>query len=342
MTEKPSFSNSLHNALKTPDQVKQDSSCKEIMKDRLFLACILKAVVSEYKEISEKDIADNYIEPWTIRDDVYVSRNLTNITGDSQEDATVNEGFVRYDVIFEAKAPAVLPKQKYVRSSPENIIVSLKIDLEAQNDSTPGYPITKRAAFYCARMLSSEFDGVAEKIDYNKLYKVYSIWICFDVAEYLANTITRIKFAKEDILGTVQLPETEYNMMESIIIRLGKDDSITGTRVIDFLHTIFGCGSRSKINSRLETLGFAGTSIVKEVNKMVSFSERIMERAMEKGIEKGMEKGMEKGLEKGLEMGRNEMLDMILSIRQQYKNGESVQSLAIQTGLSVEQISSLV
>lgn len=63
---------------------------------------------------------------------------------------------------------------------------------------------------------------------------------------------------------------------------------------------------------------------------MISFSERTAEQAMERGMEKG------------LEIGRNEMLDMILSIRQQYKNGESVQSLAVQTGLSVEHISSLV
>lgn len=138
MDEKNNLSRSLHNALKTPEQLKQDSSCKEIMKDRLFLACISKAVVAEYKDVSEKDIADKYIEPQTIRDDVYVSRNLTNITGSSQEDSTVNEGSVRYDLIFEAKAPIVLPKQKFVRTVPENIIVSLKIDLEAQNDSSPG------------------------------------------------------------------------------------------------------------------------------------------------------------------------------------------------------------
>lgn len=67
---------------------------------------------------------------------------------------------------------------------------------------------------------------------------------------------------KEDILGTVQLPETEYNLMESIIIRLGKDTGMTGNRVIDFPHTILGGGSRNEINSRLESLGFAGTSII--------------------------------------------------------------------------------
>lgn len=49
------------------------------MKDRYFFASILKAVVPEYKDVSEHDIAFKYIEPDSIRDDIPVSKNLTNI-----------------------------------------------------------------------------------------------------------------------------------------------------------------------------------------------------------------------------------------------------------------------
>ncbi len=101
---------------------------------------------------------------------------------------------------------------------------------------------------------------------------------------------------------------------------------MTGNRVIDFLQTIFGIQSRDEMNSRLEALGFSGTSVMKEVNKMVSFSERTME----------------KGLKQGVAIGRTEMLDTILSIRKQYKDGTPVQDLAVQTGLTVEQILLLV
>lgn len=300
MEEKPKLSNSLHNVVKTPDQVKQDASCKVIMKDRLFLACILKAVVSEYKDVSEEDIANKYIEPGTIRDDIDVSKNLTNrnIIGSAEEDSIVNEGLVKYDVIFEAKAPAVLPKQKYIRKEPEKIIVNLRIDVEAQNNYNPGYPISKRAAFYCARMFSSEFDGVAETVEYDRLYKVYSIWICFDVADYMENTITRFKVTKEDIIGNIDIPEVDYNLMESIIIRLSKDNKMIGNRVIDFLNTIFSEESERVINERLEKLGFSGTSIMEEVNHMMSFSERTMERGIERGIKRGIEKGRQEGVKK--------------------------------------------
>ncbi len=48
---------------------------------QLFLACILKAVVPEYKDVSEKN-------------------------------ATVNEGTIEFDVIFEAKAPRQMGEAK--------------------------------------------------------------------------------------------------------------------------------------------------------------------------------------------------------------------------------------
>lgn len=129
-------------------------------------------------------------------------------------------------------------------------------------------------------MLSSEFDGVAETMEYDKLYKVYSIWICFDVTDDMANTITRFKVTKEDVLGGIDLLETDYNLMESVIIRLGTNSALTGNRVIDFLNTIFGSEAQKTMNSRLETLGFSGTSVMEEANNMMSFSERTLERGI--------------------------------------------------------------
>ena len=69
------------------DKKKHDNACKNALKDRTFLACILKAVVPEFKDIEEKEIAEKYIEPETISDSTAVSKNLSNlIKGDSEED----------------------------------------------------------------------------------------------------------------------------------------------------------------------------------------------------------------------------------------------------------------
>lgn len=43
------------------------------------------------------------------------------------------------------------------------------------------YDIVTRGVFYCARMLSSQMGNEISAKEYDKLKKVYSIWICLDV-----------------------------------------------------------------------------------------------------------------------------------------------------------------
>lgn len=60
-------------------------------------------------------------------------------------DKSVHEGNFTYDIRFRAIAPA----------SGEQI--ALIINLEAQNDFYPGYPLIKRGIYYCCRMISSQY-----------------------------------------------------------------------------------------------------------------------------------------------------------------------------------------
>lgn len=71
--------------------------------------------------------------------------------------------------------------------------------------------------------MSSQIGDITEKVDYNVLDKVYSIWICFDVPDYAANTVSKYHFVKEDILGSfTKIKKSDYDLMETIIIRLSK------------------------------------------------------------------------------------------------------------------------
>ena len=330
---------SLTQTEQATNKANEDSSAKQILKNRNLLACILKAVVPEYKDIPELEIASRCIEPESIKvHEIPVSKNLTNIQGLSEEDVTINEGTIKYDVIFMTHIPIKDIRLKYERDFKESIVINLEIDLEAQNNYNPGYPIEKRAMFYAARMLSAEFDGVAEIIDYNKLYKVYSIWICFDVPKYLENTITRFKIEKEDILGKVELKERNYNLMESVIIRLSKDDNLIGNHLIDTLQTIFGHANESKLK-RLEDLGYKGTSLEREVVNMMSFADRTEKYAIKKGLKKGREEGREEGRKEGRKEGRIEgQKELLLKI----SKGKTTKELAKMLGLDEKEIEEIL
>lgn len=332
MDETQNISGSTEDVVKTSDEVKQDASSKQVMKDRYFLANILKAVVPEYKDVSEHDIAFKYIEPKSIMDNVAVSRNLTNhtkIIGSSEEDSTVNEGIIKYDVIFEAIAPVEVQEQKYKRKKKgKTIQINLKIDMEAQMDYNPKYPISKRAMFYCARMLSAEFDGKAETMNYNDLYKVYSIWICFDPPQYVSNTISRFKTVKEDVLGEVTIPEIDYNLMESVIIRLGKEEDAPDNKMYDLLYALFGNKPGNEKINKLHELGYAGTSLEKEAKTMISFSERTKEIGYNTGMQQGIQQGMQQAT-----------YDMILKM---YKKGMSANQIADIMDITVDDINKIL
>lgn len=76
-----------------------------------------------------------------------------------------------YDVRFDAIAP------KSADSTEQEEVIRLIINVEAQTKFKPGYPLTKRAIYYCSRMISVQHGPIFTKSEYGKIRKVYSIWI---------------------------------------------------------------------------------------------------------------------------------------------------------------------
>ena len=64
--------------------------------------------------------------------------------------------------------------------------IALIINVEAQNDFYPGYPLIKRGIYYCCRMISSQYGREFTGPHYEKIKKVYSIWICIMIRARIA------------------------------------------------------------------------------------------------------------------------------------------------------------
>ena len=99
-----------------------DAECKLLFSNREILAVILKETIDEYKEYSREEII-GFIEPDSIESDREVSPGRTNsqIQGDTQAFAALNEKVSRFDIRLRAKNP---------RLSKENIVIKLHIDIE--------------------------------------------------------------------------------------------------------------------------------------------------------------------------------------------------------------------
>ena len=75
------------------------------------------------------------------------------------EDVTLTEGTIRYDVRFYATAPS------------EDGLIGLILNVEAQNRYNAGYPLLKRAIYYCSRMISAQYGTEFTKGEYGKIKK---------------------------------------------------------------------------------------------------------------------------------------------------------------------------
>ena len=198
----------------TDDSSGYDAACKRVLSEKAILARIMKSCLEEYKDQDVNDIAEKYIEgqPQVSAVPVLPDEGGTVISGMDTEDKSVHEGTVTYDIRFRAIVPG----------SEEQI--ALIINVEAQNDFYPGYPLIKRGIYYCSRMISSQYGREFTGPHYEKIKKVYSIWICMKPPQYRENTITRYRLMEEHLVGKATEPARNYDLLSIIMLCLGGPD----------------------------------------------------------------------------------------------------------------------
>ncbi len=184
----------IKNAVRAADKDAQyDEKAKRLLGNKIILAHILVKTVDEFKGMNPKDVV-SYIEGEPFISVVPVEPGLTNveqekdgqrIVGLNTENAEINEGFIRFDIIF------------YVRM--KDGISQVIVNLEAQKDEPTGYHILNRAVFYVSRLVSSQKERDFVKTNYNDIRRVFSIWVCMGMDE---NSMAYVHLAKDDLLGS--------------------------------------------------------------------------------------------------------------------------------------------
>lgn len=189
-----------------------DAEAKRLLSLKDVIANILKYAVREFKGCTlqqiiscidgEPEVAETYV------DDEYTP----SIDGAGVESVSVDEGKRSFDLKLKVKLPT------------NNEEAQLIINLESQNDYYPGYTLEKRGIYYLSRLISSQYNVEFTKSEFDKLKKVYSIWICNHAPQDRVNTITEYRFKPENLVGEVpDIPE-RYDLMSLIMINLGSED----------------------------------------------------------------------------------------------------------------------
>ena len=271
-----------------------DEHCKNILADKRLLAWIMNGTMKEFHSMQIDDILQ-YIEGKPAVSSIPADPGMTNlpvIRGSRTEERIPNEGVVFFDICFQVALPA----------HPESGLI---IDLEAQREMRPGYSIVTRGIFYGARLLSAQMGTEFTAPDYDKIKKVFSVWICFHSPEYIGNAVCRYHLQKEDLVpGLPDFPE-EYDKLEVILICLHprKENPL---KLTELLNLIFN--SRRSFEEKAEILGKEfgfpmETDFGREFQSMCNVSEYILEQALEEGMERGIQQGIQRGIQQGMERG---------------------------------------
>ena len=278
------------------DKAAYDAACKRLLSEKVILAWILKRCVKEFQGCDVREIAERYIEGEPRISEVSVTPDATGavIRGLSQENVSPTEGDVFFDIYFSALVPG----------TEEN--VQLIINVEAQNKFYPGYPLLKRGVFYGSRMLSAQDGTVFAKAHYEKLRKVYSIWICTNPPKNREYTITRYHIAEENLLGNVHESERNYDLLSVVMVCLGKPDGRDKDSLLKLLSILLSRDTLPDDKKRVlrEEFDIPMTlTLEKEVSLMCNLSDGVWEEGMEAGRKQGMEAGRKQGMEAGRKQG---------------------------------------
>lgn len=272
------------------------------MSQKKVLAYILKRTVPEFESASLDDIANIYIEGKPEVSTVPVSKDKTNavrhalerqdtpkIKGTRNEDNSITEGSIVFDVLFRAKAPVT------------HEIITLIINVEAQKHLKPKkktggtYPLLKRAVYYASRLISSQKGTEFTNSDYDKIKKIYTIWICME-APHGKSAINRYQLKEQHLLHRYKEPCQNYDLIGIVFVYLG--NSKVKDQLINLLDLMFK--SSKNASEKITALhNDFGIDLTKEGEEDLEIMCNLGEGLYEDGVMKGKQEGK---IESALEM----------------------------------------
>ena len=264
------------------DKAQYDTRVKRLLAQKSILAHILVKIVDEFKGMKPEDVV-KYIEGEPSISVVPVEPGLANmektdatgqrIVGLNTENAEINEGLVRFDIIF------------YVRM--KNGLSQIIVNIEAQKDEPTEYKILNRAIFYVSRLISSQKERDFVNTDYDDIKQVFSIWICMNMDD---NSLSHIHMTKDGMLKP-------YNWKGNLdllnIVLIGITNEIPEHDEKYEMHRLIGAllSSELKEQEKLDIIEHEynipiSQEFREDVRIMCNLSTGIEERATEKTSEK--------------------------------------------------------
>ena len=291
------------------DKKTYDMYCKRLLSNKQILAYVMKACIPEFADIPLEDIP-SYIEMSSIKNTAeceHIHDQQIEVT-----DESIPGSQIKYDIQFEAMLPFKQKKAGKGTSTEKRLRMIINLESQARDD--PGYPLIKRALYYCGRLIAKQKhpkDGFQHS-DYGSIKKVCSIWICIGHNNQ-----------KNDVINTYQIQETcetniwhaakeDYDLITAVMVYPKKETVRNGKaipyalehmdenkqRLLELLKILFikNLAVEDKKEQLQKGYGILmERELDKEVMNMCNFSDFIEQRGIEQGLLKGKAEGKTEG-----------------------------------------------
>ena len=274
------------------DKAQYDTRVKRLLAQKSILVHILVKTVDEFKGMKPEDVV-KYIEGEPSISVVPVEPGLANmektdatgqrIVGLNTENAKINEGLVRFDIIFYVRMPSIVGRK--------NGLSQIIVNIEAQKDEPTEYKILNRAIFYVSRLISSQKERDFVNTNYDDIKQVFSIWICMNMDD---NSLSHIHLTKDELLKPCNW---KGNLDLLNIVLIGITNEIPEHDEKYEMHRLIGAllSSELKEQEKLDIIEHEynipiSQEFREDVRIMCNLSTGIEERATERATEKTSEK----------------------------------------------------
>ncbi|MDO4523579.1 MAG: hypothetical protein Q4B57_10635, partial [Eubacteriales bacterium] len=234
-----------------------DREAKQLIANRKIIGMLLAAFVDEFQGMTAEE-AEAYIVEEPLIGSVPLDSGMTNTVNTegiviyNTENSAHLEGEIKYDILFRV----------WMRGEISQFIINLEI----QKNMPTEYPLLNRGIFYGARMLSSEKERDFVKMEYGKMKRAYSIWLCMNLKEC---STYHVQLQGENRLGTQQW-EGDLGLMQLTFVGLPKtlpDKKESG------IHRLLTGILSNKISAekKLELLNEFGLQTDKDIKERVNY-----------------------------------------------------------------------
>ena len=283
----------------TNNKAKYDAQVKKLLANKAILAWILKTCTEEFAQFDPSEIV-GFVEG-----DPEISTKAVHATdldiGDEMVDGdqsieginTEDNGLKEQTIFYDIRLNACVPGQEQP--------IQLIINIEAQLDTAPGYPIEKRAIYYGSRLISAQYGTVFQHSEYGKICKVYTIWFCLNPAKKRQNTIKKIAFMESSLFGSIETHKQDTDLLQAIIVNLGDPEEDVDNQILRLMNVLLS--SKTSVQDKQKVMHDEfRISMTSELESEVSDMCNLSQGIFNDGVEKGMEKGMEKGIQGAVEL----------------------------------------